>query len=142
MDELYKLAGKFLAMNGERDTANEIEDYDGAFEIECDQRDVGSEMADIIYKLYNEKMNSKTPEDAKVLVDQLANEADGGVEILVENIMNGYPEEYILDAVPSTIKTLLEGALAAKRKTNAKAEQSDVEVAKPPTEVKNTSPNQ
>jgi len=113
MDELYKLAGKFLAMNGERDTANEIEDYDGAFEIECDQRDVGSEMADIIYKLYNDKMNSKTP------------------EILVENIMNGYPEEYILDAVPSTIKTLLAGALAAKRKTNSKAEKSDIEVAKP-----------
>jgi hypothetical protein len=74
-----------------------------------------------------------TPEATKALVDQLANEADGGVEILVENIMNGYPEEYILDAVPSTIKTLLEGALAAKRKTKAKAkaEKSDIEVAKP-----------
>ena len=55
MDELYKLAGEFLGMNGLRDKANDCEDYDGAFEIECDQRDVGSEMAYIIYKLYNNK---------------------------------------------------------------------------------------
>ncbi|MEO1943165.1 MAG: hypothetical protein ABGY11_02590 [Candidatus Thioglobus sp.] len=48
--KLLNLAREFLGMNGLRDEANEVEDYDGAFEIECDQRDVGSEMAYLIMK--------------------------------------------------------------------------------------------
>ena len=48
MEELRKLAEEFLALNNERDELNEQEDYKGAFEIECTQRDIGSEMATLI----------------------------------------------------------------------------------------------
>jgi hypothetical protein len=51
MEELKQLAKEFLAKNKVRDELNDIEDYDGAFEIECDQRDIGSDMADLILKM-------------------------------------------------------------------------------------------
>jgi hypothetical protein len=50
MEELKHLAEEFLAKNKVRDELNDIEDYDGAFEIECDQRDIGSDMANLILK--------------------------------------------------------------------------------------------
>ncbi len=58
-----------------------------------------------------------TPEYAKALVEKLANEEDGGIDILVENVEKGCPKEYIVAALPSeTMEILFEGALGVKRK--------------------------
>lgn len=40
-----KGAKEFLALNAERDELNEASDWDGAFEVECDQRDIGGNLA-------------------------------------------------------------------------------------------------
>ncbi len=76
-------------------------------------------------------IEDECPDFIPDLIKVLSYEDDGGVDIFVKNIMNGYPEENIFAAVPSTVKTLIRGALEAKRKTNSKAEKSDVVVAKP-----------
>lgn len=49
--ELKKLAKEFMELSEQRDELNECDDYDGAFEIECDQRDIGESMADLIVKM-------------------------------------------------------------------------------------------
>lgn len=51
MEELQKLAKEFLALNIERDTLNEKENYKEAFEIECTQREIGSDIATLILNL-------------------------------------------------------------------------------------------
>ncbi len=51
MEELKRLATEYLALNTERDTLNEKEDYDAAFDIECTQRDIVDNMVDQILNL-------------------------------------------------------------------------------------------
>ena len=46
--ELKKLAKEFIELSKKRDEFNENDCYEGAFEIECDQRDVGYSMACLI----------------------------------------------------------------------------------------------
>ncbi len=57
MNKLTELAKQFLAYNTERDECYKAEDYDGAVECECSQRDIGSELALLI--LSNEPTDHK-----------------------------------------------------------------------------------
>ena len=44
-NDILQAAIYFIEANEARDEANEAQDHDKAFEIECDQRDYGNEMA-------------------------------------------------------------------------------------------------
>ena len=46
-------AKEFIELGKERDILNENEDYDGAFEVECTQRDLGGELAEFIIEQFN-----------------------------------------------------------------------------------------
>jgi len=48
MNKLTELAKQFLAFNVERDKYNDEEDYDAAWFAECNQREVGTELAELI----------------------------------------------------------------------------------------------
>jgi len=50
-NHILEYANDFLSQNIERDSLNEQEDYDGAFEVECSQRDNGSALAEFILEL-------------------------------------------------------------------------------------------
>lgn len=48
--DIFNIAEKFLAASQEREKLNEMQDHDAAFEIECDQREYGHELAEWIIK--------------------------------------------------------------------------------------------
>ncbi len=49
--ELKRLAKEFMKLSEQRDELNEDEAYSEAFEVECEQRDVGYSMVDLIEKM-------------------------------------------------------------------------------------------
>ncbi len=53
-EEILKIAVEMELSIKERDELNEVEDYDGAFEIEQDQRDMGMMLADAVINDFND----------------------------------------------------------------------------------------
>ncbi len=53
--DIVKYAKWFLEQNEEREALNETCDYDTAFEVECNQRDNGTALAEFILSIAEEK---------------------------------------------------------------------------------------
>ncbi len=53
--EILYTAKSFLKQIDERNTLNEKEDYDAAFEVECEQRDNGAMLAEFIINTYQKQ---------------------------------------------------------------------------------------
>ncbi len=51
-DDVFLMARDYLEYSEERNQLNEAEDWDGAYEVECSQRDLGMDIATWIEENY------------------------------------------------------------------------------------------
>lgn len=63
--EILYTAKSFLKQCEERDTLNEKEDYDAAFEVECEQRDNGAMLAGFIIETF-QKQQEQEPKEFEI----------------------------------------------------------------------------